>query len=70
MIGRSVSISLAMKSKKAETRGVCRNSLVVNKRQMRVSSATGSITRTRSGSLLGACSTPPMMMKDARRATP
>jgi len=48
MIGRSVSISLTMKSKNAATRGVWRNSAVVKMRRMRVSSATCSITRTRS----------------------
>ncbi|ATU64860.1 hypothetical protein CPZ87_09945 [Piscinibacter gummiphilus] len=50
MIGRSVSISSTMKSKNAATRGVWRNAGVVSTRQVRVSSETGSITRTRSGS--------------------
>lgn len=50
MIGRSVLISLTMKSKKAETRGVCRNAGVVSMREIRLRSATGSIIRTRSGS--------------------
>ena len=48
--GRSASISSIMKSKNAETRGVCRKSGRVRSRQIRANSGMGPNTRTSSGS--------------------